>query len=200
MLRLGLTGSIATGKSTVLKAFADLGVPVFSADEAVHELYRGAAVAPIEAAFPGTTRDGEVDRTALSQRLVAEPGRIKELEGLVHPLVRARLRQFLDRAEASGAPLAVIDIPLLFETGFDYGLDKVAVTIVDEATQRARALARPGMSVEKLGAILARQMPQAEKARRADYIFDTSESLDRTRTEVAALVGRLTQQAAQDSR
>ena len=200
MLRLGLTGSIATGKSTVLAAFAALGVPVISADEVVHELYRGAAVAPIEAAFPGTTYDGEVDRTALSRRLVAEPGRIKELEGLVHPLVRARLRQFLDRAEASGAPLAVIDIPLLFETGFDYGLDKVAVTIVDEATQRARALARPGMSVEKLGAILARQMPQAEKASRADYIFDTSESLDRTRAEVAALVGRLTQQAAQDSR
>ena len=200
MLRLGLTGSIATGKSTVLAAFAALGVPVISADEVVHELYRGAAVAPIEAAFPGTTYDGEVDRTALSRRLVAEPGRIKELEGLVHPLVRARLRQFLDAAEASGAPLAVVDIPLLFETGFDYGLDKVAVTIVDDVTQRARALARPGMSVEKLGAILARQMPQAEKARRADYIFDTSESLDRTRADVAALVGRLTQQAAQQSR
>jgi dephospho-CoA kinase len=193
MLKLGLTGSIATGKSTVLKTFAELGVPVFSADDVVHELYRAEAVAPIEAAFPGTTRDGEVDRAVLSQRLVAEPGRMKELEAIVHPLVRARVRKFLADAEAAGEQLAVVDIPLLFETGFDYGLDQVAVTTVDDVTQGQRALARPGMNVEKLSAILARQMPQAEKLKRADYVFDTSGSLADTRNAVAALVEQLTQ-------
>ena len=192
MLKLGLTGSIATGKSTVLKTFAELGVPVFSADDVVHELYRAEAVAPIEAAFPGTTHDSEVDRAALSQRLVAEPGRIKQLEAIVHPLVRARVRKFLADTEAAGEPLAVVDVPLLFETGFDYGLDKIAVTTVDEASQRERALSREGMSVEKLDAILARQMPQAEKRKRADYIFDTSGSLADTRNAVAALVEQLT--------
>ena len=190
MLKLGLTGSIATGKSTVLKTFAELGVPVFSADDVVHELYRAEAVAPIEAAFPGTTRDGEVDRAALS-RVLAEPGRLKELEAIVHPLVRARVQKFLSDAEAEGEALAVVDVPLLFETGFDYGLDKVAVTTVDDAAQRERALAREGMSVEKLGAILARQLPQAEKLKRADYIFDTSGSLADTRNAVAALVEAL---------
>jgi dephospho-CoA kinase len=193
MLKLGLTGSIATGKSTVLKTFAELGVPVFSADDVVHELYRAEAVAPIEAAFPGTTRDGEVDRALLSQRLVAEPERMKELEAIVHPLVRARVRKFLADAEAAGEQLAVVDIPLLFETGFDYGLDQVAVTTVDDVTQGQRALARPGMNVEKLSAILARQMPQAEKLKRADYVFDTSGSLADTRNAVAALVEQLTQ-------
>jgi len=192
MLKLGLTGSIATGKSTVLKTFAELGVPVFSADDVVHELYRAEAVAPIEAAFPGTTRDGEVDRALLSQRLVAEPERMKELEAIVHPLVRARVRKFLADAEAAGEQLAVVDIPLLFETGFDYGLDQVAVTTVDDVTQGQRALARPGMNVEKLSAILARQMPQAEKLKRADYVFDTSGSLADTRNAVAALVEQLT--------
>lgn len=192
MLKLGLTGSIATGKSTVLKTFAELGVPVFSADDVVHELYRAEAVAPIEAAFPGTTHDGEVDRAALSQRLVAQPGRIKQLETIVHPLVRARVQKFLADTKAQGEPLAVVDIPLLFETGFDYGLDQVAVTTVDDATQVHRALARPGMNVEKLDAILARQLPQAEKLKRADYVFDTSGSLADTRNAVAALVERLT--------
>ena len=193
MLKLGLTGSIATGKSTVLKTFAELGVPVFSADDVVHELYRAEAVAPIEAAFPGTTQHGEVDRAALS-RVLSEPGRLKQLEAIVHPLVRARVQKFLTTAEAAGEPLAVVDVPLLFETGFDYGLDKVAVTTVDEATQRQRAMEREGMSVEKLGAILARQLPQAEKLKRADYVFDTSGSLADTRNAVAALVEQLTAQ------
>lgn len=196
MLKLGLTGSIATGKSTVLKAFAELGVPTFSADDVVHELYRAEAVAPIEAAFPGATRDGEVDRAELSRRLVAEPGRLPALEAIVHPLVRARVTKFLADAEAAGEPLAVVDIPLLFETGFDYGLDKVVVTAVDGATQRARALSRDGMSVEKLDAILARQLPQAEKLKRADYIFDTSGSIADTRNAVAALVEQFAAPAA----
>lgn len=191
MEKLGLTGSIASGKSTVLKAFAELGIPVFSADDVVHELYRGEAVAPIEALFPGVVRDGEVDRAALSAALLEAPGRLEALEAVVHPLVRARIARFLSEAEASGASLAVVDIPLLFETGYDYGLDKVAVTTADDATLRERALKRPGMTVEKLDAILARQLPQAEKRRRADYVLDTSGSIAQTRNAVAALVEAL---------
>ena len=192
MLKLGLTGSIATGKSTALAAFADLGIPVFSSDEAVHELYRGAAVAPVEAAFPGVTANGVIDRDRLSAALLRQPGRLRELEAIVHPLVRARIRRFLAEAEAAGAPLAVVDIPLLYENGVDWGLDAVVVTVVDEAEQRRRALARPGMTVEKLDAILARQLPQAEKKARADHVLDTGGSIAKTRADVAALVGSLT--------
>lgn len=191
MFRLGLTGSIATGKSTTLRAFADLGIPVFSSDDAVHDLYRAEAVPPVEAVFPGVTTDGAIDRGKLSAILVAHPERLKSLEAIVHPLVRARIERFLAAAEASGAKLAVVDIPLLFERGIDWGFDAVAVTVCDEAEQRRRALARPGMTVEKLDAILARQMPQAEKRARADYILDTGASIDSTRADVAALVGKL---------
>jgi dephospho-CoA kinase len=192
MLKLGLTGSIATGKSTVLKVFAQLGVPVFSSDDVVHELYRAEAVAPIEALFPGASKDGEVDRAELSRQLVAAPEKLEALEAVVHPLVRARIKRFLDEAAADGERLAVVDVPLLYETGFDYGLDKVAVTAVDDAIQRERALARPGMSVDKLEAILARQLPQAEKRHRADYVFDTAKPLAETRDDVARLVEELT--------
>lgn len=191
MLKLGLTGSIATGKSTVLAAFAALGEPVFSSDAAVHELYAGKAVAPVGTAFPGVVRAGQIDRVALSAALVADPKRLAELEQIVHPLVRQRIAAFLKAAEATGAPLAVVDIPLLFEGGHDYGLDKVAVTVCDEAIQRRRALARPGMTVEKLETILARQLPQAEKRKRADYIFDTSGPIEATEAEVKALVDRI---------
>lgn len=191
MLRLGLTGSIATGKSTALKAFADLGVPVFSSDEAVHDLYRGDAMAPVEMLFPGVVRDGAIDRTELSRRLVAEPARLAELEAAVHPLVRAKMAEFLDRAQQSGAKLAVVDIPLLYETGFDYGLDKVAVTWCDPDTQRRRALRRPAMTVEKLEAILARQMPQDEKKKRADYLFDTGQPVEAVRAQIQSLVEKL---------
>jgi dephospho-CoA kinase len=170
MLKLGLTGSIASGKSTVLKAFAELGVPVFSSDDVVHELYRGEAVAPIEALFPGTAAKGEVNRAELSRQLVAAPEKLRALEAVVHPLVRARIAKFLAESGATGAALAVVDIPLLYETGYPYGLDKVAVTTAPDAVLRERALARPGMTVEKLQAILARQLPQAGKLRRADYI------------------------------
>jgi len=190
-LKLGLTGSIATGKSTVLRAFADLGVPTFSSDDYVHELYRGAAVAPVEAAFPGVTANGGIDREKLSRQVVGHRERIRQLEGIVHPLVRAGIAAFLAQAEAHGAPLAVVDIPLLFENGVDWGFDGVIVTAVDEAEQRRRALARPGMTVDKLDAILARQMPQAEKVKRATYIFDTSTSIEATRAAVAALVDKL---------
>jgi dephospho-CoA kinase len=188
MLKLGLTGSIATGKSTVLQAFADLGVPTFSSVEAVHQLYEGEAVGPVGDAFPGVVSEGRIDRAALGAALVADPSRLPELEAIVHPLVRGRVAAFLAEAEATGAPLAVVDIPLLFESGHDYGLDAVAVTVVDEAIERQRALARPGMTVEKLETILARQLPQAEKRRRADYVFDTAGPIAETRSRVAALV------------
>ena len=195
MLKLGLTGSIATGKSTVLKAFADLGVPTFSSDEAVHELYRGAAEAPVEAAFPGVSVDGAIDRDKLSRQLIGHPQRLRQLEAIVHPLVRTRIRSFLSEAAARGETMAVVDIPLLFENGVDWGLDAIIVTVVDEAEQRRRALARPGMTVEKLDAILARQLPQAEKVKRATYIIDTSDTIDATRERVAELVQRLRQEA-----
>lgn len=191
MWRVGLTGSIASGKSTVAQMFRDLGVPVFSSDEAVHDLYRGAAVTPIEAAFPGTTRNGEVDRVALS-RVLNDPAQLKALEALVHPLVRARVAAFLADAEASGAALAVVDIPLLFESAHNYGLDRIVVVAASDETIRARALARSGMSVEKLDAILARQMSQAEKKRRADDLIDTDQPIAETRDAVARLVAELT--------
>jgi len=190
MWTVGLTGSIASGKSTVLEMFRELGVPVFSSDDAVHELYRGEAVTPIEAAFPGTTHNGEVDRSALS-RVLRQPGQLKALEAIVHPLVRARVADFVADAENTGAALAVVDVPLLFESDHDYGLDRIAVTLASEATIRERALKRPGMSVEKLDAILARQMPQAEKKRRADYIFETDRPMAETRAAVDALVKAL---------
>jgi dephospho-CoA kinase len=191
MWKVGLTGSIASGKSTVLKMFVELGVPVFSSDDVVHELYHGEAVAPIEALFPATTRDGEVDRAALSAQLVAAPEKLKALEAVVHPLVRARVAKFLADAEASGAALAVVDVPLLFESGYEYGLDKVVVTLADNGTIRERALGRPGMTVEKLDAILARQMPQAEKQARANYVLRTDGPLAETRNAVAGLVETL---------
>ena len=191
MWKLGLTGSIASGKSTALKVFAELGVPVFSSDEAVHELYRGEAVAPVEALFPGVISNSEIDRTELAKRVLGQPDRLKALESLVHPLVRARIAKFLADAQSTGTALAVVDIPLLFEGGHDYGLDRVAVTIADDETIRKRALARPGMSVEKLEAILARQLPQAEKRKRADYILYTERGLAETRAAVTALVDAL---------
>lgn len=194
MLKLGLTGSIATGKSTALKAFADLGIATFSSDDAVHELYRGAAVAQVEAAFPGVTADGVIDREKLSRHLVGHPLRLKQLEAIVHPLVRTGIRSFLADAEARGEAIAVVDIPLLFENGVDWGLDAIIVTVVDEAEQRRRALARPGMTVDKLEAILARQLPQAEKVKRATYIIDTSGTIEATRLTVADLVQRLRQE------
>jgi dephospho-CoA kinase len=158
----------------------------------VHDLYKAEAVPPVEAVFPGVTTDGAIDRQKLSAILIAHPERLRSLEAIVHPLVRARIDRFLEEAATAGARLAVVDIPLLFERGVDWGLDAVAVTVVDEAEQRRRALTRPGMTVEKLDAILARQMPQAEKRARADYILDTGTSIDSTRAEVAALVGKLT--------
>jgi dephospho-CoA kinase len=191
MWRIGLTGSIATGKSTVLDAFRELGVPVLSADAIVADLYVSDAVGPVEALFPGVTRNGAIDRGLLSQRLTGSPASFQLLEAIVHPLVRARAVRFLAEAQAAGHALAVVEVPLLFEGDHDYGFDAIAVTWVDEATQRQRALARPGMSVEKLETILARQRPQAEKKARATYLFDTSMPLEDTKAMVADLVATI---------
>jgi dephospho-CoA kinase len=192
MWKLGLTGSIATGKSTVRQMFADMGVPTFSSDDAVHELYRGAAVAPVEALFPGVTTNNAIDRDELSKRVLGQPDKLKALESVVHPLVRERIAQFLRDAQSTGAKLAIVDIPLLFEGGHDYGLDRIAVTAAEPATYRKRALARPGMTAEKLDAILARQMPQDEKMKRADYVIYTEKSLAETHAAVRAIVEVLT--------
>lgn len=188
MLKLGLTGSIATGKSTVLNMLKEHGIPTFSSDEAVHELYAGDAVAPVDALFPGVGASGTIDRAELSRRLLAEPGRLQELEAVVHPLVRARIAKFLAESETSGADIAVVDIPLLYEGGHDWGLDAVIVTVVDPAEQRRRALARPGMTDEKLDAILAHQMPQDEKVTRADYVIDTGKPMADVTMDVSRLV------------
>lgn len=191
MWRIGITGSIATGKSTLLAAFEKAGVPTFSADAAVAELYAGAAVAPVEALFPGVTHDGVIDRQLLAARLAVDPSGFKRLEALVHPLVRTAISNFLAAAERDGQRIAAVEVPLLFESGHDYGFDAIAITHVDEAIQRERALARPGMTVEKLDTILARQMPQAEKKARADYLFDTALPRETIDAEVRALVETL---------
>jgi dephospho-CoA kinase len=184
MIILGLTGSIGMGKSTTAKLFAEAGVPVYDADATVHTLYEGEAAASIEAAFPGTTAGGKVDRNKLSARVVHDPAAIKRLEGIVHPMLGASRQRFLHDAEQSGAPVAVVDVPLLFETGGEKRVDAVVVVTTTPEIQRARILARDNMTAEKLDAILARQLPDAEKRRRADFVVDTSHGLDPVRARI----------------
>jgi dephospho-CoA kinase len=197
MIVVGLTGSIAMGKSDTLKVFAELGVPVFDADAEVHALYEtgGDAVPAIAAAFPGVVQDGRVDRAILSRVITEDPANLARLEAIVHPLVRARQRRFIEVAKAAGAKLAVLDIPLLFETGGETRVDKVVVVSAPAAEQRRRALARPGMSEEKLAQILARQMSDAEKRQRADFVVDTGAGHDRARAQVCAIVTALQAEA-----
>lgn len=194
MIILGLTGSIGMGKSTTAKMFAEMGVPVNDADAAVHALYQGEAVAPIEAAFPGTTKTGSVDRAELSRQLANDPSLFKTLEAIVHPLVREKERVFLQRNRDAGAPLVVLDIPLLFETKAEGRVDAVAVVTCDPEIQKERVLKRPGMTEEKFALILSRQVPDQEKRAKANYIIDTSHALDSTRSQVAAIVQTLTSQ------
>jgi dephospho-CoA kinase len=191
MWRIGVTGSIATGKSTLLAAFEKVGVPTFSADAAVAALYEGEAVAPVEALFPGVAKNQQIDRQELARRLATEPENFKKLEAVVHPLVRQKIADFLDEAAASGHVAAAVEVPLLFESGYDYGFDAIAVTFVDPKIQAARIMARPGMTVEKRDSLLARQMPQDEKKKRATYLFDTGRPRDDIDAEVAALVADL---------
>ena len=184
MIILGLTGSIGMGKSTTAKLFAEAGVPVYDADATVHSLYEGEAVPAIEAAFPGTTANGKVDRGRLSARVVHDPAAMKQLEGIVHPMLGASRQKFLQDAEQSGAPVAVVDIPLLFETGGEKRVDAVVVVTTTPEVQRERILARADMTGEKLDAILARQLPDAEKRKRADFVVDTSHGLDPVRARI----------------
>jgi dephospho-CoA kinase len=184
MLLLGLTGSIGMGKSTTAKLFAEAGVPVYDADAAVHKIYQGEAAPAIEAAFPGTTVDGKVDRAKLSARVLHDPVAIKQLEQIVHPMLGASRQKFLDDAEASGAPVVVMDIPLLFETGGEKRVDAVVVVTTSPENQRERIMARGTMTSEALDAILARQMPDAEKRKRADFVVDTSHGLEPVRIQI----------------
>jgi dephospho-CoA kinase len=184
MIVLGLTGSIGMGKSTTANLFAEAGVPVYDADATVHMIYEGEAVPVIEAAFPGATAGGKVDRERLSARVLHDPAAIKRLEQLVHPMLRAHRDKFLADAERSGAPVAVVDVPLLFETGGEKGVDAVLVVSATPEIQRERILARPNMTREKLDAILARQLPDAEKRRRADFVVDTSHGIEPVRARI----------------
>lgn len=192
MIVLGLTGSIGMGKSTAAKMFAEAGVPVHDSDEAVHRLYAGKAAPLVEAAFPGTVVGGTVDRALLAKRVLGNAAALKELEAIVHPLVRADADAFVERHRAEKAPLVVLDIPLLFETGGRGRVDKVAVVSAPADRQRERVLARPGMSEAKLAAILAKQTPDAEKRAQADFVIDTSGGFDVTRAAVERIVAELT--------
>jgi dephospho-CoA kinase len=183
MIILGLTGSIGMGKSTTAKLFVEAGVPVYDADATVHSLYEGEAAPAIEAAFPGTTA-GKVDRTLLSAQVVHDPAAMRRLEQIVHPMLGASRQKFLDDAEQSGAPVAVVDVPLLFETGGEKRVDAVVVVTTTPEIQRQRILARDNMTAEKLDAILARQLPDAEKRKRADFVVDTSHGLDPVRARI----------------
>lgn len=191
MIVLGLTGSIGMGKSTTARMFMDEGVPVHDSDEVVHRLYAGVAAPLIEARFPGTVVDGAVDRDRLSKAVIGKPDVLRDLEAIVHPLVRADADAFLARHRTAGAPLAVLDIPLLYETGGRGRVDRVVVVTAPAAVQRERVLARPGMTEEKFAAILARQVPDAEKRARADYVIDTGEGLDAARAAVRALIAEV---------
>ena len=184
MIILGLTGSIGMGKSTTAKLFEEAGVPVYDADASVHRLYEGEAAPAIEAAFPGTTVDGKVDRNRLSAKVVHDAAAMKQLEQIVHPMLGASRQKFFDDAERSGAPVAVVDVPLLFETGGEKRVDAVVVVTTTPEIQRERILARDNMTGEKLDAILARQLTDAEKRKRADFVVDTSHGLDPVRLRI----------------
>lgn len=191
MLVIGLTGGIGMGKSAVAQRFAEHGIPVFNADLCVHQLYEGAAVAPLEAAFPGVTREGRVDRTLLSKTIAGSPERLHQLERIVHPLVVEAELDFLRAQEKSGARLAVLEIPLLFETGADARVDVTVVVSAPQDVQRTRVLARPGMTVDKLEHLLARQLPDGERRARADFVVDSGTSLEHMRIEIDRLIESL---------
>ena len=188
MVILGLTGSIGMGKSATAQMFRDLGVPVHDSDACVHGLYSGAASPLIEAAFPGTVVDGVVDRARLSTRVLNNPIAMKQLEGIVHPLVAADRDAFLAAARRAGHKVAVLDIPLLFEIGGDADVDAIVVVSVPESVQKSRVLARPGMTEDRFQAILARQVADSEKRRRAHFVIETHRGFDAARRQVSAIL------------
>jgi dephospho-CoA kinase len=191
MFVLGLTGSLGMGKSTTARFFAEEGVTLHDADAAVHRLYEGEATPLIEAAFPGTTSGGRVDRDKLAKKVLGDSAAIKKLETIIHPLVGRAEARFLDEAARKDAAVVVLDIPLLFETGADRRCDAVVVVSAPADVQRARAFERPGMTEEKFQAILAKQMPDAEKRARADFVVDTSKGFDAARAQVREILGRI---------
>jgi len=191
MFVLGLTGSLAMGKSATATMFAEEGVPVHDADGVVHRLYEGEVVPLIEAAFPGITARGKIDRDKLARRVLGDSVAIEKLEKIVHPLVRRAEKLFLEEAARKGTRVAVLDIPLLFETGSERRCDAVVVVSAPPEVQRARAFERPGMTEEKFGAILAKQMPDAEKRARADFVVDTSKGFGAARDQVRDILLRV---------
>lgn len=191
MIVIGLTGSIGMGKTTTARLFAEEGVPVLDSDEVVHGLYRAEAVPLIEVAFPGTTIAGMVDRQKLGDTLRQNPANFSRLEEIVHPLVRKRQEAFLAEARKEGRQFALLDIPLLFETGAEGRVDKVVVVSCAPEIQRERVLSRPGMTEEKFEMILARQMPDAEKRRRADFIIDSGNGVEAARDQVREILQKL---------
>ena len=191
MFVLGLTGSLGMGKSTTTKFFVEEGVPVHDADAVVHRLYEAEAAPLIEKTFPGTTTGGKVDREKLAQRVLDNAAAIKMLEAIVHPLVRASENRFLAEAERKGATVAVLDIPLLFETGGDKRCDAVVVVSAPATVQRERVFARPGMTEQKFASIIAKQMPDDEKRKRADFVVDTSKGLDAARAQVRDILAHI---------
>jgi dephospho-CoA kinase len=197
MILIGLTGSIGMGKSTTASLFAEAGVPVYDADAAVHQIYGpgGAAVAPVEAAFPGVSTDGTIHRGRLSAAVLNDPEALKRLEAIVHPLLGHHRQTFYQRHHAAGDAMAVLDIPLLFETGGDQAVDAVVVVSSPAELQRERVLSRPDMTPQKLDAILARQLPDAEKRARADFVIDTSRGVDAARDQVRELLKTLSDPA-----
>jgi dephospho-CoA kinase len=188
MFVLGLTGSIGMGKSTTAEMFRAQGIPVHDSDAAVHALYRGAAAPLVEAAFPGTLRDGAIDRAVLGARVLNDKAALARLEAIVHPLVRAGRARFVAEAKTAGADLIVLDIPLLFETGCENEVDAILLVTAPEAVQKARLATREGMTEAKLAAIIAKQMPDADKRRRADFILDTSLGHDAVAARVGAII------------
>jgi dephospho-CoA kinase len=193
---LGLTGSIGMGKSTTAGMFRALGIPVHDADEAVHRLYRGEAVPLIEKAFPGTTEGGAVDRAKLGAAVLGDPERLARLEAIVHPLVKADREAFVAEARRQGEPLVLLDIPLLYETGAERDCDAVVVVSAPADVQRARVLARPGMTPERFEMIHVKQLPDAEKRRRADFVVDTGRGLEHAQAQVAAIIAKVRQEAS----
>lgn len=197
MIILGLTGSIGMGKSATAELFEDEGIPVYDADAAVHKLYAkgGAAVAPVEAAFPGVSVDGAIDRTKLREHVLNDPAALKRLEGIVHPLAGAAQVEFLKQARESNAPFVVLDIPLLYETSAENRCDYILVVSAPADVQRARVLARPGMTEEVFESILAKQVPDADKRARADFIVSTAHGFEFARDHVRAIIALMIRKA-----
>ncbi len=191
MIKIGLTGSIGMGKSTTAQMFRDAGVPVLDSDQIVHDLYRGAAVAPIEKEFPGVVIGGVVDRARLAERVLGDSEALRRLEAIVHPLVWAARDDFLEDQAARGARVVVYDVPLLFETGAEKSVDLIVVVSAPEDVQKARVLARPGMTEGKLAAILAKQVPDSEKRARADFVVDTGGGHEAARAQVQDILRQL---------